>query len=99
MDVDMTHIGSTVLVEPFFLPRELRIQPPTDWSSNLTRGKSYESTVGEGRLLWDRVQVALAAMRSSPGSVRESPVAAYGDPVLVRPRLGQGAFRVMVTDA
>jgi len=29
----------------------------------------------------------------------DGPTASYGSPLLVRPRLGQGAFRVMVTDA
>ena len=100
IDADLTQIGSSVLVEPFFLPRELWIQPPADWSSNLTRGKSYESNVGEGRLLWERIQLALAGIPAAPSSaVTELPAAAYGSPVFVLPRLGQGAFRVMVTDA
>lgn len=100
IDADLTQIGSSVLVEPFFLPRELWIQPPADWSSNLTRGKSYESNVGEGRLLWERIQFALAGIPDAPNpAVTELPAAAYGSPVLVLPRLGQGAFRVMVTDA
>ena len=100
IDPDLTLVGSTVLVQPFFLPEELWIQPPADWSSNLTRGKSYETDAGEGRLLWERVQLALAAMPSSSSpAITDVPAPRYGDPVLVHPRLGQGAFRVMVTDA
>lgn len=100
IDPDLTLIGSSVLVEPFFLPRELWIQSPGDWSSNLTRGKSYDSAVGEGQSLWSHVQTALAALPSlDRPAVTDVPAAAYGEPVLVRPRLGQGAFRVMVTDA
>jgi putative restriction endonuclease len=100
LDPDLTIIGSSVLVEPFFLPRELWIKPPADWSSNLTRGKSYDSTVGEGELLWERVQMALANLPMASGpAITDVPAPAYGSPVLVRPRLGQGAFRVMVTDA
>lgn len=100
LDPDLTTIGSTVLVQPFFLPRDSWIEPPADWSSNLTRGKSYDSTVGEGQLLWERVQLALATLPALPGSaVTDLPAAAYGAAVLVRPRLGQGGFRVMVTDA
>jgi putative restriction endonuclease len=100
LDPDLTTIGSTVLVEPFFLPRELWIEPPADWSTNLTRGKSYDSAVGEGQVLWDRVQSTLAALSPAPGpAVTDVPTPAYGPPVLFRPRLGQGAFRVMVTDA
>lgn len=100
LDVDTTLIGSSVLVQPFFLPRDLWIPPPADWSSNLTRGKSYDTEVEEGRLLWERIGLALGEMQRSLGSsVGETPSAPYGNPVLVRPRLGQGAFRVMVTDA
>lgn len=100
IDVDATSIGSNVLVEPFFLPRERWILPPSDWASNLTRGRHYESTEGEGRTLWERVRFAQAELRRHQGhAVAETLVEAYGEPILVRPRLGQGAFRVMVTDA
>ncbi len=100
IDPYVTHIGSSVLLEPFFLPQELWVEPPTDWSRNLVRGKAYDSTNGEGRLIWERVQAALDTLRASRtiAAVGE-PSFPYGDPVLVRPRLGQGAFRVMVTDA
>ena len=99
IDVDRTPIGSSVLVQPFFLPRELWIEPPADWSFNLTRGKSYESTEGEGQRLGERVQVALGAASLTQTRTAEPLSPAYGRPILVRPRLGQGAFRVMVTDA
>jgi putative restriction endonuclease len=46
------------------------------------------------------VRVALAGMSTAtPRSVSEAPRPAFGTPALIRPRLGQGAFRVMVTDA
>lgn len=99
LDPDLTVIGSSVLVQPFFLPREQWIDPPTDWASNLTRGKSYDSTIGQGQVLWERVEMALGALPVASGPATTDPVAAYGSPVMVRPRLGQGAFRVMVTDA
>lgn len=99
IDPDLTLIGSTVLVEPFFLPEDQWIKPPGDWSSNLTRGKSYDSTVGEGQILWERVQLAVAGLSVHGTAVTDVPRAAYGAPVLIQPRLGQGAFRVMVTDA
>ena len=100
LDPDRTTIGSNVLVEPFFLPRELWIPSPTDWASNLTRGRSYDSGSGEGAVLWQRLQVAREAMRRFDGvGVADAKGVAYGEPMLVRPRLGQGAFRIMVTDA
>jgi putative restriction endonuclease len=97
LDPQVTLIGSSVLVEPFFLPGDMAIDPPADWSTNLTRGKAYDTEVGEGRRLWSQVRDRLRlAQATSP--VREA-AGGYGAPTLTRPRLGQGAFRVMVTDA
>lgn len=95
-----TQVGASILVQPFFLPQDLWVPPPTDWSSNLTRGKSYDTDQGEGRRLWDQVAEALSAVRTwTTHAISEAPLPAYGSPSLVYPRLGQGAFRVMVTDA
>ena len=94
-----TEIGASVLVQPFFLPRDLWVAPPADWSSNLTRGKSYNTESGEGQLLWDRVMEATAGLQPTQHGITDVPTPAYGNPILVAPRLGQGAFRVMVTDA
>jgi putative restriction endonuclease len=95
-----TEIGSSVLVEPFFLPRQGWIAPPTDWSSNLTRGKSYDTEAGEGRRLWDAVRRALTDFSATAATKAISEVkGGYGHAVPIAPRLGQGAFRVMVTDA
>ncbi len=95
-----TQIGASILVQPFFLPRDLWVAPPSDWASNLTRGKSYDTDAGEGRRLWEQVQINAAAARpASPLAISDVPRPAYGNPVLVAPRLGQGAFRIMVTDA
>lgn len=95
-----TNIGASVLVQPFFLPRDQWVDPPGDWSSNLTRGKTYDTDHGEGASLWARIQEALAMAPSiATSAVSSGPKAGYGSPTLVQPRLGQGAFRVMVTDA
>lgn len=96
IDLESDEIGANVLVEPFFLPRDLWAQAPSDWAPNIVQGKTYDSTVGVGQALWMQLQLARAAT-STP--IAAEPQAAYGKPVLVRPRLGQGAFRVLVTDA
>lgn len=46
--------------------------------------------------LWDKVQDVISAPTSSGFA---EPAARYGEPALVRPRLGQGAFRIIVTDS
>jgi putative restriction endonuclease len=100
LDPDASQVGATILVQPFFLPQERWIAPPRDWSSNLTRGKSYDTEVGEGLRLWSEVRAALLASdASTPLAAAEGSPAPYGPPSLSLPRLGQGAFRVMVTDA
>ena len=85
-------------MEPFFLPEERWTPSPADWSSNLTRGKRYDTSEPTGAALWAAVLAAVVIewpLAPAVGEVR----AGYGAPTLVAPRLGQGAFRVMVTDA
>ena len=92
-------IGASVLVQPFFLPPELWIPAPNDWSNNLTRGKTYDSAEGEGAVLWNRLKSAMATLDSNASAISDHLPGGYGTPTIVRPRLGQGTFRVMITDA
>src|SRR5262249_27752815 len=58
----------------------------------------YSTDEQEGRALWDAVTATNAPFAEPvPGLGEER--RRYGDPVLVIPRLGQGAFRIAVTDA
>lgn len=88
------NIGCILLEQPFFLPRELWTPVPSDWKANIVQGRGYDLTIEPGLTLWNRLQSALP----SAAVVREERQA-YGEPVLVQPRLGQGSFRVLVTDA
>lgn len=89
-------IGCRILTQPFFLPEEEWIPVPASWSSNIVSFKTYSANEGDGLDLWQQVQ-AYADGHPPTGQVH-SP-ARYGAPVLVHPRLGQGTFRVLVTDA
>lgn len=93
-------IGCTVLTEPFFWPKELWIENPPGWARSIVRGRTYDSRTSEGRLLWGQVAERLSAELglANANQVHE-PAARYGEPVLVKRRIGQGAFRVLVTDA
>jgi putative restriction endonuclease len=88
-------IGCIVLVQAVFFPPDEWIPQPADWAIRNLRYTRYDLTAGEGARIWRACQERAASM---PGVVREER-ARYGEPVLVRPRLGQGAFRVAVTDA
>ena len=95
-------IGCTLLGEPFFLHRSDWIAVPDSFSLNIVRGKTYDTEEGEGRALWDALQERMPrAIAPSQGpamfTFRETP--RFGTPVVTRPRLGQGGFRVLVTEA
>jgi putative restriction endonuclease len=99
-------IGCTILANPFFLRREDWIPAPSNWAPSIVQGKGYESEERIGAQLWAEVQLRLArvepakAFSQADGAslqAEESP--RYGEEFLTRARLGQGAFRVLVTDA
>ena len=87
-------IGCRILEEPFFFRREQWIPVPANWSRNLVQGRTYDTETEEGRYLWEAV---CERLEGRLGAVAEA--ARFGLPVLITPRLGQGAFRVAVTDA
>ena len=95
-------IGCVILEQPFFLPEAAWIPAPADWARNIVRGKGYDAAKGEGRRLWDALQAATSAVTSAvlPASPFEPQPTheRYGQPTLIYPRLGQGSFRVLVTD-
>jgi putative restriction endonuclease len=87
-------IGCTVLTAPFFWPPEMWIKDPVGWSGNIVRGRYYDTAKSDGASLWEQVRERLQYGRAD-----ESTLQRYGEPRLVSPRLGQGAFRILVTDA
>jgi putative restriction endonuclease len=100
--LDDPTVGCVLLEQPFFFPEAEWIPEPVDWKSATQQGKTYDLTSEIGRDLWDEVRLRLSARRSgelvADASAIKPPGLAYGEPVLVRPRLGQGTFRVLVTD-
>jgi len=90
-------IRCILLCQPFFFRREDWIPAPPDFSPNIVRGKTYDADEGYGRLLWQAVFERLQAMRQFEELIAE-PMGSYGKPLLIKPRLGQGSFRVIVTD-
>ncbi len=89
-------IGCILLEQPFFFRKDDWIPAPGDWSPNIVRGKGYDTATGEGKSIWDAVKLRLQAVNIP---VINEERKRYGAPFLVTPRLGQGSFRIMVTDA
>jgi putative restriction endonuclease len=89
-------VGCIILKDPFFFDETQWMLAPPDWRPNIVRGKTYYTQTEIGRQLWEegtfRMQVAAVEREGS-----ELPM--FGEPALVRPRLGQGSFRMVVTDA
>jgi putative restriction endonuclease len=93
---DDYQIGCILLESPFFFDRADWVPLP-DWKREIVRGRGYDSE-GDGREIWHRVEALLRAFRQRTQPIEE-PQSRYGDPVEVFPRLGQGSFRLIVTDS
>ena len=96
-------IGCILLNDVTFVPRQLVLDTPSDFSPNTVKGKSY--VVGEVdsnptidmfvrnlALTFDRANGHTNDVRRVDGPV-------FGDPRMVRPRLGQGGFKTLVREA
>ena len=90
-------IGCRILTQPFFFEEANWIPVPPSWAPNIVTFKTYDASEGDGAVLWHAVQERLA--NAAAPLVPEVHHERYGNPVLVRPRLGQGTFRILVTDA
>ena len=93
-------IGCILLAQPFYLDASQFIDPPSDWSANIVTGKSYEIKPGsEGLRLFEQAQRAFALAPNFQEVGTEHPDARrFGKELMIRPRLGQGCFRIMVMD-
>ena len=96
-------LGCIMLAEPFFWRRSEWIKIPADFPLNIP-GKGYDSEDGTGKELWDAVSERLAHSRAEilePGTATIAAIGThgFGKPQIVLPRLGQGLFRILVTDA
>jgi putative restriction endonuclease len=94
-------IGNIVLQQTFFLRRNAWIPAPSSFSRNIVQGKTYDLDQGDGLALRFALEERLmAGSEVSTQRVVAEGVASrmFSDPVLARRRLGQGAFRVLVTD-
>jgi hypothetical protein len=59
------------------------------------QGKSYSTNSSDGAGLWDQLDGVVATTTTG---LAESNQARFGEPTLIAPRLGQGAFRVVITE-
>ena len=92
-------VGCRILTQPFFFDESDWIDRPQSFSKNVQSFKGYNTADVEGRDLWEQVQDRLRRQSAHENSrIVAEESARYGEPQLVTPRLGQGAFRAIVTD-
>ncbi len=88
-------IGCRILTQPFFLDEHDWIPVPASFSHNIVSLKTYSTADAEGRQLWEAVGERLNRQGFRG---MEHDRARFSTPQLIRPRLGQGAFRLVITD-
>ena len=89
-------VGCVLLASPFFFPESGWIEPPKDWRMRTQQGKGYDARDPAVKHLWDAVQAQLALHDARMVAENRRH---YGTAYLATARLGQGSFRVLVTEA
>lgn len=96
---DDYEIGCVLIQNPFFFDRDAWI-PVSDWSREIVRGKGYTTDEEAGYRMWSEVEIRLRMIPlDGQAEITSSERARFGLPQTVFPRLGQGAFRVIVADS
>ncbi|RYZ90658.1 MAG: hypothetical protein EOP04_03260 [Proteobacteria bacterium] len=72
------------------------------FAPSIVQGKGYDTQTSEGAAIWEQLQERLLAPFPAATSVVSEvaiQAAKFGKPHMVTPRLGQGGFRVAVTES
>jgi putative restriction endonuclease len=101
---DNPNVGCIMLAETFFWPRELWIPSPPEFSLSNQVGMGFDAESGAGAVLWAAISERFAYqpaphIESATATLAALESNGYGKPQIVHPRLGQGSFRILVTDA
>lgn len=92
-------IGCIILADVFYFDEQDWIAVPSDWSNNIVQGKTYDLNTESGRYLYSEVQERLQARRSGEQIQLVCEQGERYSESMTKHRLGQGAFRVEVTNA
>jgi putative restriction endonuclease len=92
-------IGCILLEQPFFFAESEWIPVPVDWKPSIVQGKTYSMETELGKKLWDAVRIRLQRQQYFIDQQAQNETGQrYGQPTTITPRLGQGSFRVIVTE-
>ncbi len=95
IDGNNAPIGCIILTEPFFFDEHDWIPVPEDWNPSIVQGKTYETNTEIGNRLYCQVLEKLQFCNNANSNDQK---ARYAQSLAMH-RLGQGAFRVVVTEA
>ncbi len=102
---DQANIGCLMIAAPTFFPTEQWVTEPADWASQIVRGKTFDLRSSEGRRIFKECRVrapsslAIEDVISPPDGLVASDGPRYAAETIIRPRLGQGSFKIAVADA
>jgi putative restriction endonuclease len=93
-------------IQSLFLDEQNWLANPPGWAGNIVRGKMYDSQNEDGGTIWRKMSPYFSAPIVNIGSDQDDisnkirdEFPRFGEPVLVKPRLGQSSFRMIVTEA
>lgn len=95
------YIGCIILSMPFYFDKQDWIPAPIDWNRNIVQGKTYDTKEFTGLALYKQVQEKLGLQITLHSGLSKEDISEnrYGKEQIIRPRIGQGAFKVLITDA
>jgi putative restriction endonuclease len=96
-------IGCSILERPFFWSPDLWIDLSGRWAPNIVRGRTLDTTASADAALWaevrDRLQTDPQERLYVPNLLElETETPRWTEEFLTRARLGQGTFRILVTE-
>lgn len=95
---DHEDVGCVILRPAIMFPSPDWIAEPADWGRGIQQGKHYDTDSEVGARLWAQVQERLKTTASEGDSLAEIPAVDFARREVMQ-RLGQGAFRLLVTTA
>lgn len=95
ISVQNPQIGCIILTDVFYFDEENWLSVPENFSKSIVQGKRYYTENSDGLRLFYAIQERLQMQSAIDFSVQEERYREYVN----KHRLGQGAFRVVVTDA
>lgn len=92
-------IGCIILSMPFFFDEQDWVPVPKNWNHNIVQGKTYDTSESNGLSLFEQIKDRLILTDSNRLNSSDISMNRFGKEQVIKPRIGQGAFKVFITDA